>query len=161
MWQNLKFKSPWQGSYEEFCKTSPELNSVIDDYLDAKELAPLLGADYTEESGWAWNSGALNHWNLDAIYPKYFYEANFDGYKVQLRQYMEMKHLQKLSATSPTQLSAMEVVAQRSQKELNAMRSSLQLAMNYSKLERAQAEQDRERKKKRNEMPDSGSESST
>ncbi len=27
----LKFKSPWEGSYEEFCKTCPELKSVIDD----------------------------------------------------------------------------------------------------------------------------------
>lgn len=51
-------------------------------------------------------------------------------------------------------------MAQQSQKELNAMRSGLQLAMNYSKLERTQAEQDRERKKKRNEMLNSGSESS-
>jgi hypothetical protein len=50
---------------------------------------------------------------------------------------------------------------ERSQKELNAMRSSLQLAMNYSKLERAQDEQNRERKKKRNEIPNSDLKSDT
>jgi hypothetical protein len=68
---------------------------------------------------------------------------------------METKHLQNLSVTPSKQLSTMDAIAQRSQKELNAMRSSLQLAMNYSKLEKAQAEQKSKRPKKRNEMPDS------
>jgi hypothetical protein len=157
----LKLQLPWRGSYEEFSTAFPELKSAVDDYLEANELAPLLGDDYFEESGWTWNQDALNAWNLDAIYPKYFYEVNFDQYKNQLRIYIEEMHIAKLKSTPSSELRAIESMKERSQKELNAMRSSLQLAMNYSKLERAQAEQNRARKKKRNEIPNSDLESNT
>ncbi len=74
---------------------------------------------------------------------------------------MEKKHLQNLNLAHPSGLRALGSMNQRCQKELNAMRASLQLAMSYSKLEKAQTEECRARKKKRNEMPDSGSESTT
>ena len=157
----LKFQLPYDGSYEEFCAAYPELKSVLDDYLEAHELAPLLGDDYIEESGWAWNQDALSVWNLDAIYPRYFYEVNFDLYKDRLRIYIEELHIAKLRSTPFNDLKAIESMKERSQKELNAMRSSLQLAMNYSKLERAQVEQNRARKKRRNEIPNSDLKSDT
>jgi hypothetical protein len=157
----LKFQLPWKGSYEEFSTTFPELKSVLDDYLEAKELEPLLGDDYCEESGWAWNHGVLDIWNLDGIYPSYFYQAYFDQYKDQLRIYIEELHIAKLKSTHISELRAIESMKERSQKELNAMRSSLQLAINFSKLERAQAEQNRARKKNRNEVPNSDLKSDT
>jgi hypothetical protein len=149
----LKLQLPYRGSYEEFSTAYPELKLALDDYLEASELAPLLGDDYSEESGWVWNRDALSAWNLDAIYPKYFYEVNFDLYKDQLRIYIEEMHIAKLKSTPSSELKAIESMKERSQKELNAMRSSLQLAMNYRKLEQAQAQQNRTRKKKRNEIP--------
>lgn len=157
----LKFQLPWGGSYEEFSTTFPELKSVLNDYLEEKELVPLLGADYCEESGWVWNHGVLDVWNLDAIYPGYFYRANFDQYKDQLRIYIEEMHIAKLKSTPSSELRAIESMKERSQKELNALRSSLQLAMNYSKLERAQAEHHRARNKKGNEIPNSDFKSDT
>jgi hypothetical protein len=157
----LKFQLPYRGSYEEFSAAYPELKSALDDYLEAHELAPLLGDDYFEESGWAWNQDALSVWNLDAIYPKYFYEINFDLYKDRLRIYIEEMHIANLEVTRLKDLKAIESMKERSQKELNAMRSSLQLAMNYSKLERAQVEQNRARKKRRNEIPNSDLKSDT
>lgn len=159
--QLIKQYLPWQHSYEEFCEQYPELRLALDAYLSANQLAPLLGDDCTEESGWVWNVGALNAWNLDAMYATHFYEANFDAYKSDLCIYMESKHLQNLNLVYSSQKIAMEGMAVRCQKELNAMRSSLQLAMNYSKLEQAQTEKTRECPKKRNEMPDSDLESST
>ena len=159
--QFIKQCLPWQHSYQEFCDQFPELKSVLDAYLDAQQLTPLLGDDYTEESGWVWNVGAINAWNLDAIYVKYFYEAHFDLYKDDLQIYVEGKHLNVLAVTQKYYISAMESMALRCQNELNAMRSSLQLAMNFSKLEQVQAEKSRERQKKRNEIPNSDSESST
>lgn len=157
----LKLQLPYGGSYEEFSTAYPELKSALDDYLEANELAPLLGDDYFEESGWAWNQDALSAWNLDAIYPKYFYEVNFDLYKDRLRIYIEEMHIAQLRSTPSSELKAIECMKERSQKELNAMRSSLQLAMNYSKLERAQVEQNRARKKQRNEIPNSDLKSDT
>lgn len=159
--QFIKQCLPWQYSYQEFCDQCPELKLVLDAYLDAQQLTPLLGDDYTEESGWIWNVGALNTWNLDAIYGQYFYEANFDSYKDDLRIYMETKYLEEMNLVFSSQIKAMESMAVRCQKELNAMRSSLQLAMNFSKLEQVQSEKSRERQKKRNEIPNSDSESST
>ena len=157
----LKFQLPWRGSYEEFSTTFPELKLVLHDYLEEKELAPFLGDDYCEESGWGWNHDVLDVWNLDAIYPSYFYKANFDHYKNQLRIYIEEMHLAKLKSIPSSELRAIESMKERSQKELNALRSSLQLAMNYSKLERAQAEHHPARNQKRNEIPNSDFKSDT
>lgn len=157
----LKLQLPWQGSYDEFSEAYPELKSALDDHLEARKLAPLLGDDYNEESGWAWNRSALNAWNLDAICSNYFYQANFDLYKDLLLIYIEELHVKNLRLTPSIELRALESMKQRFQKELNAMRSTLQLAMNYSKLEQAQAQQNFERKKKRNEILNSDLESGT
>ena len=68
--------------------------------------------------------------------------------KADLNIYMEGKHLLKMNLTYQAEKNMMESMAVRCQKELNAMRSSLQLAMNYSKLEQTQGERDRARKKR-------------
>jgi hypothetical protein len=153
--EQLKEQLPWKYSFKYFCDKYPELKVALDEYLANNSLVPLIDEDAIEGSEVVWPAQALGIWNLDAIYSEHFYEAYADSFKLQLQVYIEEVYLKRLEKVSTQEVRKIEALGQRCQKELNAMRTSLHLAMSYSKLQAAQEGKDQAAQKKRNEMADS------
>jgi hypothetical protein len=150
---SLKSRLPNKPSLAELDDNYPELKQALldrfgrNDEISSELMVDLNNANDLES---ICLGGLL--WKLDEIYAPYFYTTIFESIKPQLQFYLEKQFVEKFSNLNSTKSSHLFKLRQRLDKELNATRSTVQLMMNYNKLQHAHDEMFGLDQKNRNEM---------
>lgn len=159
---SLKDRLPNKPSLMELDHNYPELKqALLDRFGRNDEVSPELMVDLNNTSDMESICLGGFSWKLDEIYTSYFYLTIFESIKPQLQFYLEKQYVEELSKLDVKKSSHLFKLRQRLDKELNATRSTVQLMMNYNKLQRAQDEILGLDRKNRNEMLNSEAESTT